>query len=134
MDLQVFKAIKALAEQYAAPYPRIHHGAMPQDSGLAMAPATGAQEETFLDLGTLQSMFIVLNGKHTDAEVLYAALSNIHTALTTLKQDSLPKGDTWSVYNISTSNRPVYIDQEKSSGQWLYGSSLRVDFDCKGVN
>ncbi len=127
---KIIQAVKTLATSYAAPYTSIDLGAMPEDNGLAMYLGPGAPDEEYLNRSSLNSIDVVLNGKHSNQQTVLQALSNIHKALTQLK--SYSSGEGWKITNIRTTTAPNYIGQE-DSGQWLYGSILEVQFYMKGV-
>jgi hypothetical protein len=127
---EVLQAVRTLAISYATPYTTIDVGSMPVSNGLAMYLGPGAPDSSDLNRGSINSSFIALNGKDADQEKLVTALSAIHKALTQLKV--YPAGADWEILNIKTSAAPNYIEQE-SSGQWLYGSILAVEFYLKGV-
>jgi len=116
-------AVKNLA-QATNPYAQIVFGALPEANSIAMAIADGGPEETFLDKGARYSLDVVLNGKHAEQDVVLDALASIHEALT--RRTTYPDTGGAQITNIITTNAPSYLDREKS--QWLYGSSLRVEF------
>ena len=72
----------------------------------------------------------VLNGKHTDEQILSAALGKIHTALSMATE--YPAADNYQITDISTINAPGCLGREENE-QWLYGSSLRVKFYLRGI-
>ncbi|MDL2257586.1 hypothetical protein LJC42_00305 [Eubacteriales bacterium OttesenSCG-928-K08] len=128
----VFQAVRDMAIAFCTPYKTIDSGAMPKDNGLAMFLGPGAPTDTYLDRATTDSITIALNGKHSKQQVVLAALSNIHHALSVL--DAYPEGDGWKILEIETSARPSYVDREDSgSKQWIYGSLLNVTVYFKGV-
>jgi hypothetical protein len=125
---EIIQAVKTLATTYAAPYTKIELGAMPTENGLAMYLGAGAPDWDYLDRGSVNSISVVLNGKHSNQQTVVTALSAIHTALTRLKE--YPAGAGWKILNIKTIAAPNYIDYES---QWLYGSILDVQFYLEGV-
>jgi hypothetical protein len=129
---EIVDAVKTLAKAYAAPpYTTIPPGSLPQANGLAMYIGAGAPDEEYLDRGSTNIIDIVLNGKHSTEKTVLSALSNIHKNLSQLR--TYPSGGGWEITNIRTGTAPNYIDREASSGQWLYGSILEVQFYVKGV-
>lgn len=119
----VFDAVKALADA-RNPYAAIAVGPLPADNGISMAIATGSPGVAFKDRSWLYSMDIVLNGKHTSQETVLDALCDIHRALT--QRDAFPDTGEAQITGIETTNIPSYLD--RTNNQWLYGSSLRVNF------
>lgn len=111
--------------QATNPYATIGIGALPPDDGISMAFGPGGPDATFLNKGICYSVPIVLNGKHTDQQVVADALNAIHAALTMTK--TYPSTSEYQITNISTISAPSYLDREQNS-QWLYGSSLMVRF------
>ena len=128
---EIFLAVKALATAQASPYTAIIHGAMPQTDGLAMYAGPGSEDEAYLDRGGTYSFDAVLNGKHSNRQTVVTAMSNIHMALA--RRNEYPKGEGWEITRIRTTTSPNFIEQESSTGQWLYGSVLEIEFYVKGV-
>lgn len=127
----ILSSVKTLASAYIAPFTSIGFGSIPTENGLAMYIGPGAPIESYLDRGSMNELSIVLNGKHSNQQSVLTALSNVHKGLTRLL--SYPRTDDWQILNIETGSAPNYIDQE-SSGQWVYGSILKITFYAKGVN
>lgn len=111
--------------QETDPFCTIRRGALPPDNGICMEIATGAPETTFLDRHRVLSFSVVLNGKHSDLTKLSRALDAIHHHLTHL--NDYPITEAWQMLSISTASVPHQIGRE-SSGQWLFGSALTVNF------
>lgn len=128
---KIIQAVKTLATSYAAPYTSIDLGGLPENDGLALYLGPSSPDEEYLDRGSLNGIDVVLNGKHANQQKVLSALSNIHKSLTQLK--TYPSGEGWEITNIRTTTAPNFIEQEASSGQWLYGSILEVQFYMKGV-
>ncbi len=128
---EILLAVKALALANASPFTMIAHGSIPTADSLAMYAGPGSPDEEYMDRGSLNSFNAVLNGKHSNRQTVATALSNIHTALTRRKE--YPTGADWEITNIRTTTTPNYIEQETSTGQWIYGSVLEVQFYMKGV-
>ncbi|MFA5424451.1 MAG: hypothetical protein WC374_11410 [Phycisphaerae bacterium] len=127
---EVLQAVRTLAISYATPYTTIDVGSTPSANGLAMYLGAGAPDAEDMNRGSRNTIFITLNGKDADQQKIVTTLSAIHKALNRLKD--FPAGADWEILNIKTSAAPGYIEQE-SSGQWLYGSILTVEFYLKGV-
>lgn len=129
---ELLQAVMTLVTSHASPYTTIDHGAMPEENGLAMYPGPGFSEQTHMDKGGIQIVYIVLNGKHSNLETLLASLSKTHRELSLL--EVYPSGGDWEILNIETSTPPNYLGREDSgTRQWLYGSILRVTYYSKGV-
>lgn len=122
---EVISAVIALAQAVPSVYGTITRGAMPPDNGITITPATGAPVSVFMDKNSTNTISLVCNGKHSDHKIVVNALAEIHDALT--RATDYPSGDGWQILNIDTLAAPSYIGQE-TSGQWLYGSSLRVRY------
>ena len=121
---QVLMAVLGMA-QATNPYATITIGALPADDGICMAPASAAPDTTFFSKGMAYQRSIVLNGKHSDQNMVSSALSDIHLALTQAKK--YPNEEKFQITNIETISAPSYLSREQNN-QWLYGSSLRVRF------
>ena len=105
-------------------------GSMPPDNGIAM---TGQSSSTpiFLDIGSNEQMDVVCNGKSTDQQEIIRKLDVIHKELTRRKR--FPSNGTWQIYAIETVSSPRLIGRESNS-QWLYGSSLIIKINVKGID
>lgn len=124
---EILQAVIDMAEDIVkAP---IFTGSMPPFNGLAMT-GQSAPESIFLDIGSNERMSIVLNGKNSDQSAVIRQLDLIHHWLT--KRKDYPRGDGWQIYSIETVASPRLIGREANS-QWLYGSSLLVKINTKGI-
>lgn len=124
----VLMAVLDMAQQ-TKPYANIVVGSMPSDKGIAMAYANGALE-TYLNKAATITMTLVLNGKHSDQQTVLDALGKIHVALNTCK--NYPASDAYQITNIKTISPPNYLGREENK-QWLYGSSLEIQFFMRGA-
>lgn len=124
---QVIEAVRTKAQ--TAVSKTIVFGALPPDDGISMALATGASDETFLDKGQHYHASVVINAKSADQQNALDWLGKIHEALTLTK--TYDSGTKWQICNIETTGIPMYLSREENS-QYLYGSSVRVDFYMKG--
>lgn len=106
-------------------------GSQPPEDGIAMT-GTAASQSIFLDIGSNERMNIVCNGKNGDQRTVIQQLEAIHKALT--RRKDFPTGDGWQIYSIETVASPRLIGRESNNRfQWLYGSSLLVRFNTKGI-
>ena len=121
---EVFDAVVDLA-QIDGLYANIVVGSLPADNGVSMAIGAGHPTATDLVKGMAYELDIVLNTKHRNQRTAFAALCQIHDKLT--KATDYPNEPAFQITNISTTAAPNYIDRE-DTGQWLYGSTLRVNF------
>ena len=124
---EILQAIINMAESAAGA--SIVTGSMPPDNGIAMT-GQSASSSIFLDIGTNERMTVVCNGKNTDQITVIRQLDNIHRALTHRKD--FPEGTGWQVYAIETIASPRLLGREANS-QWLYGSSLLIKINTKGI-
>ena len=104
-------------------------GSLPPDSGIAMT-GYGGSSPIFLDIGSNEEMNIVCNGKSPNQQTVIEWLNTIHATLT--RRKDFPCGKNWQIYAIETTASPRLIGREQNS-QWIYGSSLRVKFNVKGI-
>lgn len=109
-------------------YATIRIGALPADDGLSIAIGAGGPETTFLTKGMSYEIDCVINGKHSNAQIVSDALNDIHQALTQTKE--YPQTETYQINDIATIATPDYMGRE-DNGQILYGSSIRVRFFYK---
>lgn len=106
-------------------------GSQPPEDGIAMT-GTATPQSIFLDIGSNERMNIVCNGKNGDQRTVIQQLEAIHRALT--RRKNFPPGDGWQIYSIETVASPRLIGRESNNRfQWLYGSSLLVRFNTKGI-
>lgn len=124
---EILQAVIDLAEQAGA---TIVTGSMPPDNGIAMT-GSSASTSIYLDIGTDERMNVLCNGKNTSQEAVIRQLDAIHRTLT--RRKDFPTGDGWQIYAIETTASPRLIGREANS-QWLYGSSLLVKINTKGVD
>ena len=124
---EVIQAVIDMAE--AAAGTKVVLGSLPPDNGLAMT-GNAASYPIFLDIGSNEEMNVVCNGKNTQQQAVIDQLEAIHASLT--RRKDFPSTDTWQIYAIETTASPRLIGREQNS-QWLYGSSLRVKFNVKGI-
>lgn len=114
--------------QATQPYAAITIGALPAGEGITMTYGPGGPDTTFWNKGVKYSLPVVLNAKSANQQTVADALNNIHLALAQTR--SYPRTGAYQITNISTIAAPAYLDREEN-GQWLYGSSLRVDVYIK---
>ena len=125
----ILQAVIDMAES-AAGVP-IVTGSMPPDSGIAMT-GSGAPSTIMLDIGSNERMSVVCNAKHENQQTVIQRLDAIHTALT--RRKDYPTGAEWQIYSIETIASPRLLGREQNpQAQWLYGSSLLVKFNTKGI-
>jgi hypothetical protein len=124
---EVIQAVIDMAE--AAAGTKVVLGSLPPDNGLAVT-GNAASYPIFLDIGSNEEMNVVCNGKNTEQAAVIRQLEAIHASLT--RRKDFPSTDTWQIYAIETTASPRLIGREQNS-QWLYGSSLRVKFNVKGI-
>ena len=106
-------------------------GSMPPDNGIAMT-GQAFSNPIFLDMGSNERMNIVCNGKNGDQKAVIDQLDAIHKSLT--RRKDFPMGNGWQVYAIETVSSPRLIGREENpQAQWLYGSSLLVKINMKGI-
>lgn len=104
-------------------------GSLPPLGGIAMT-GQAAPTSIFLDIGSNERMNIVCNGKNTDQRTVIQQLDTIHRVLT--RRKDFPAGSSWQIFAIETVASPRLLGREQNS-QWLYGSSLLVKFNTKGI-
>ena len=106
-------------------------GSNPPQDGIAMT-GSGGPESIFLDIGSNERMSVLCNVKNGNQRTAISQLDTIHHALT--KRKDYPSGDGWQIYSIETVASPRLIGRESNERfQWLYGSSLLVKFNTKGI-
>ena len=104
-------------------------GSMPPDNGIAMSGSSSSYP-IMLDIGSNETMNVVCNGKNTSQQAIINQLDLIHQFLT--RRKDYPTGNGWQIYAIETVSSPRLLGREQNS-QWLYGSSLAVKFNVKGI-
>lgn len=125
----ILQAVIDMAEA-AAGIP-IVTGSNPPKNGIAM---TGESSPTsiFLDIGSNERMSVVCNGKNGNQQTVIQQLDAIHKSLT--RRKDFPTGDGWQIYAIETVASPRLIGREQNpQAQWLYGSSLLIKINVKGI-
>ncbi len=125
---EVLKTVMEMAS--AAAGAPVVLGSLPPDNGLAMS-GYSASNPIFLDIGSNESMNVVCNGKNVDQQTVVEQLDTIHEHLTRTK--TYPYSNKWQIYAIETTASPRLIGREQNK-QWVYGSSLLVKFNVKGIN
>ena len=123
----VLQAVIDMAE--TASGEKIVIGSLPPDNGIAMT-GQASSSPIFFDIGSNERMIVICNGKNTEQETVINWLDAIHHDLTRRKR--FPQSDTWQIYAIETVSSPRLIGKEANS-QWLYGSTLAVKFNVKGI-
>ena len=106
---------------------RIVYGSDPPFNSACMIQAGGFPSEEHLDTGMLYRLPVLLNGKHSDQEILLDALTAIHAALTKTHDYSGLSTEAVQVINIMTTASPNIIGREQNN-QWICGSSFEVSF------
>lgn len=124
---EVIQAVIDMAQ--AAAGAKVVLGSLPPDNGLAMT-GNASSYPIFLDIGSNEQMNVVCNGKNIQQQAVISQLEAIHASLT--RRKDFPSTDTWQIYAIETTASPRLIGREQNS-QWLYGSSLLVKFNVKGI-
>ena len=105
-------------------------GSLPPDNGIAMTGSSSSYP-IFLDIGSNESMNVLCNGKNVNQQTVFSQLDAIHQTLT--RRKDFPTGNGWQIYAIETVSSPRLLGREQNS-QWLYGSSLTVKFNVKGIS
>lgn len=126
---EILQAVIDMAEE-AVGVP-IVTGSNPPQNGLAMI-GTSASTSIFLDIGSDERMNVLCNGKNGNQQTIIQQLDTIHSNLT--RRKDFPSGDGWQIYSIETVASPRLIGRENNDRfQWLYGSSLLVKINTKGI-
>lgn len=125
---EILQAVIDMA-QAAAGVPVVT-GSLPPLDGIAMTGSAGSAT-IFLDIGSDERMNVLCNGKNRDQQRVIQQLNAIHRALT--RRVDFPQGDGWQIYAIETVASPRLLGHE-DNGQWVYGSSLLVKINTKGLN
>lgn len=123
---EILDKLAAKAET-TEPYASIVYGSDPPLNGICMIQTAGAPTEEHLNTGMLYRLPVLLNGKHTDQELLLDTLTAIHTALTKTHDNSDLSTDNCQVIHVATTSAPAIIGREQNR-QWIAGSSLEVYF------
>ena len=126
---EILQAVIDMAENAAGV--SIVTGSMPPDNGIAMT-GQAAPQSIFLDIGSNERMSVVCNGKNGNQQTVIQQLDAIHKSLT--RRKDFPTGDGWQIYAIETVASPRLIGKEANpQAQWLYGSSLLIKINTKGI-
>lgn len=126
---EILQAVINMAESAAGV--SILTGSQPPDNGIAMT-GSGGPATIMLDIGSNERMNIVVNGKNGDQKTIIDQLDTIHRVLT--RRKNYPTGDGWQIYSIETVASPRLLGREQNpQAQWLYGSSLLVKINTKGI-
>ena len=126
---EILQAVIDMAE--AAVGVPVVTGSMPPDSGIAMT-GQAAPASIMLDIGSNERMSVLCNAKHPNQQTVIQRLDTIHKSLT--RRKDFPTGADWQIYAIETVASPRLIGREQNpQAQWLYGSSLLVKFNTKGI-
>ena len=106
-------------------------GSNPPQNGIAMT-GSAAPQSIFLDIGSDERMSVVCNAKNGNQQTVIQQLDAIHASLT--RRKNFPSGTGWRIYSIETVASPRLIGRESNDRfQWLYGSSLLVKINTKGI-
>ena len=126
---EILQAVIDMAEE-AVGVP-IVTGSNPPQNGLAMT-GTSTSTSIFLDIGSDERMSVLCNGKNGNQQTIIQQLDTIHANLT--RRKDFPSGNGWQIYSIETVASPRLIGRESNERfQWLYGSSLLVKINTKGI-
>lgn len=126
---EILQAVINMAE--AAVGVSIVTGSQPPQNGIAMT-GDASSRSIFLDIGSDEAMTVVVNGKNGDQETIIRQLDAIHASLT--RRKDFPCGQGWQIYAIETVASPRLLGRESNNRfQWLYGSSLLVKINTKGI-
>lgn len=126
---EILQAVIDMAEA-AAGVP-IVVGSNPPENGIAMTGDSSSMS-IFLDIGSDERMTVLCNGKNGDQQTVIRQLNAIHESLT--RRKDFPCGSKWQIYAIETVSSPRFLGRESNNRfQWLYGSSLRVKINTKGI-
>lgn len=126
---EILQALIDMAEA-AAGVPVVT-GSNPPKNSIAMT-GQAATASVMLDIGSNERMSVLCNGKNADQQAVIRQLDAIHAALT--RRKDFPAGTGWQIYAIETVASPRLLGRESNpQAQWLYGSSLLVKFNVKGI-
>lgn len=126
---EILQAVIDMAE--AAVGVPIVTGSNPPQDGIAMI-GSSASQSIFLDIGSDERMSVVCNGKNGNQQTIIQQLNTIHSNLT--RRKDFPSGTGWQIYSIETVASPRLLGRESNDRfQWLYGSSLLVKINTKGI-
>lgn len=126
---EILQAVISMAE--TATGKKIVTGSNPPPNSIAMT-GSAAPQSIFLDIGSNERMSIICNAKDESQEAVIRELDAIHAFLT--RRKDYPTGTLWQIYAIETIASPRLIGVEQNPrAAWLYGSSLLVKFNTKGI-
>ena len=126
---EILQAVINMAEQAAGM--TIFTGSNPPYDGIAMTGSSNSRS-IFLDIGSDEAMSVLVNGKNGDQQTIIRQLDAIHASLT--RRKDFPCGTGWQIYAIETVTSPRLLGRENNNRhQWLYGSSLLVKINTKGI-
>ena len=126
---EILQAIIDMAE--AAAGVSIVVGSMPPDNGIAMT-GSAAPTTIMLDIGSNERMSVICNAKNASQRTVIQQLDAIHSNLT--RRKDYPTGALWQIYSIETIASPRLLGREQNpQAEWIYGSSLLVKFNVKGI-
>lgn len=126
---EILQAVIDMAED-AAGVPIVTGSNPPQD-GIAMT-GSGGPRSIFLDIGSNETLSVVCNCKNGNQREAIRQLDAIHASLT--RRKDFPSGSGWQIFAIETVASPRLIGRESNERfQWLYGSSLLIKFNVKGI-
>lgn len=126
---EILQAVIRMAE--LATGKNIVTGSNPPANSIAMT-GSAAPQSIFLDIGSNERMSILCNAKDESQETVIREMDAIHAFLT--RRKDYPTGTLWQIYSIETVASPRLIGVEQNPrAAWLYGSSLLVKFNTKGI-
>ena len=117
---EILQAVIDMAESAAGV--SIVTGSNPPKNGIAMT-GQAASASIMLDIGSNERMSVLCNGKNANQKTIIDQLDAIHHSLT--RRKDYPTGNGWQISSIETVANP--------DAQWLYGSSLLVKINVKGI-
>lgn len=120
----ILEAVRGMAME-TEPYGEIVYGTNPPYNGICMIADPSATLDIFKNKGMIKELSILINAKHENQKTVYDTLCTIHRGLT--KRWSYPNDGEYQIIDIETTSDPNLIGQEES-GQWIYGSSVRVRY------
>ena len=124
-EMKAFVQVAGIIAASGIPYTALTLNPLPADNGISFAPAGGATETMFATRDAVCYSDVVLNAKHLNRETAYDTLARIHEMLTKLKV--FTAGSNYEIIGIDTIASPQYLS-EGDNGQYLFGSSLRINY------
>lgn len=126
---EILQAVIDMAENAAGV--SIVTGSNPPKNGVAMT-GQAASSTIFLDIGSNERMSVLCNGKNANQKTIIDQLDAIHKSLT--RRKDYPTGNGWQIFSIETVASPRLIGREENpEAQWVFGSSLLVKINVKGI-